>query len=256
MARTYEGPKWKLPEDHLVQVFHGCNPFTLPQILAEGFRGTLGSGMDEVQNIYGVIAPLAYCATNFTTATQYPEVGWTPPCEKGSDQFAVTGTRAATGCGMLVSTDGTYPLRCVLRCIMSSQDVIRRRSSSKQVATMPRCLWITHIIFFAVHPVLCSVQDRVAEVQHWQPADPEGAVAPNTATATCAAYLPVFFKDESLAGGVGRLEASEGSNTRDAQEQRERERREAWSVARASARSDEDDLAPCSGGYGTGVSAR
>ena len=67
--------------------------------------------------------------------------------------------------------DGTYPLRCVLRCLMSMNDQIWERPQTSQHATLPKCLWITHVIIYATHPCLTSSESYFTEAQRWIPKD-------------------------------------------------------------------------------------
>ena len=91
---------------------------------------------------------------------------------------------------------------------MNCDDAIWRKPETHQIATLPNRLWITHVIFYALHPGLSSAGDQLAEVQQWIPVSPELSITPQTLMATVPQALPAFF-NISLRGGVARHEASE-----------------------------------------------
>ena len=78
-ARARNAPKARLPAEEIIEVYHGANPFTVPQIWSQGLRGTNGTAWERVAQVYGVHVPLAYVSKKFSTAAYYPAVGYTGP---------------------------------------------------------------------------------------------------------------------------------------------------------------------------------
>ena len=67
----------------------------------------------------------------------------------------------------LIATDGTYPMRCVVRAIVDPASILGTRSDGKSTYLLPCQIHITHIIFCAypascLHPYQRTIQCRSA----------------------------------------------------------------------------------------------
>jgi hypothetical protein len=80
--------------------------------MCEGLRPSLGAGAENLLAHYGMKVPGVHVAKSFTEATAPPMTITTGPVEawKGYHPKAVAG-------GTVIATDGTSPLRAILRYV-------------------------------------------------------------------------------------------------------------------------------------------
>ena len=195
------------PMDHtnFVEVFHGTSPHFAAALIAKGFFPSYSEVSGEVAEVYGVHVPLVHVSTQLSTAIQYPTQKRTPPCAKDSEQYRVTQDVNPTPAGYMVSNDGTYPIRCVMRCVMNKWDFVWKKGVNG--ATFPDCIWCTHFIFIAVHPTQTCRADLAAQVQCWQPYNPEAAVKAPAIFSTAPAFTDTYFSLPEEGKDVIREEA-------------------------------------------------
>ena len=140
-------PKYELKE-HVREYYHGCDPHVLSRILSEGFRPTLGEGVDDLRACYGVPVPGVYVSNEFDMAQWFPCMPTTGPIKLSAEE-----PEAEYAGGSLVATDGAFPLRCVIRALANSHHHVWRKP--KYTATFrPEDIFITHVYWYAVRPEL------------------------------------------------------------------------------------------------------
>ena len=103
--------------------------------------------MDHLHSHFGVPVPGVYVANNYRTALQYPIASTARP--------GYGGCKPGISGGTVIAHDGTYPMRCVLRCLALPTNQLWHSTRTRQSLFMPQHLYITHIIFHAVHPEIC-----------------------------------------------------------------------------------------------------
>ena len=127
--------------------YHGASPTTLLAMWDDGFRTCLGAGADQLHEHVSMAVPGVYMANNYRSALQYPMTS--------TSRANTGGYRGGTSGGTLLAEDGTYPMRCVIRCLASPHHQLWHSTKTKQSLFMPSSVHITHIIFQAVHPEIC-----------------------------------------------------------------------------------------------------
>ena len=140
-------PKYELKE-HVREYYHGCDPHVLSRILSEGFRPTLGEGVDDLRACYGVPVPGVYVSNEFDMAQWFPCMPTTGPIKLSAEE-----EEAEYAGGSLVSTDGAFPLRCVIRVLADSRHYLWRKPKYSAMFR-PEDLFITHVYWYAVRPEL------------------------------------------------------------------------------------------------------
>ena len=124
----------------LKDFFHGTLPSRTMQMAELGPMPSMGAGASAIEKVFGLPAPLFYCA-EIETAKHYPMGPDFLACEKGDKSG-----------GQIVATDGTLPLRAVARVLTNPTRQVFSRSNQK--GFMPADVFITHFVFYAVRPQL------------------------------------------------------------------------------------------------------
>ena len=124
----------------LKDFFHGTLPSRTMQMAELGPMPSMGAGASAIEKVFGLPAPLFYCA-EIETAKHYPMGPEFLACEKGDKSG-----------GQIVATDGTLPLRAVARVLANPARQVFSRSNQK--GFMPADIFITHFVFYAVRPAL------------------------------------------------------------------------------------------------------
>ena len=119
----------------------------IARILSEGFRPTLGEGVDDLRACYGVPVPGVYLSPEFDMAQWFPCSPTTGPITlEGEPEAEYAG-------GSLIATDGAFPLCAVIRVIANTNVHLWRKPKYTSLYK-PEDLFITHVYWYAVRPEL------------------------------------------------------------------------------------------------------
>ena len=131
--------KYKL-KNGVREFYHGCDPFMLAKILSEGLKPPLGEGAGELRACYGVPVPGVYLSPTFEMAQWFPCSPTTGPIKLPKED------EAEYAGGSLISTDGAFPLRAVIR-VIAHESISLRRNPGYTYLYKPESLFIKHVFW-------------------------------------------------------------------------------------------------------------
>ena len=177
----------------LLDYYHGTAAENLPLMCAHGIKPVIGAGSDYLLTFFGMAVPAVYVAESLKVATTYPIYETTGQVEVGGSSY-----KAGLPGGTLLAEDGSYPMRAVLRFVALPQNKLWNRGHN-QTAFMPQDLFCTHMILYAVSPMLvhqvhiqrtsldnlpqvdwCEIEVRggmSTEADHWVNSAPSGSMS-------------------------------------------------------------------------------
>ena len=126
---------------HVLDLYHGTSPMSLPDIMSAGLKPTLGAGCDALEAHYGITVPGVYLAKSWCVASTYPINPTTG---------RITESKSGISGGTRVAVDGSPPMRAVVRCIADTSRTLWHRGSNQSLFK-PEDLFITHVFLYAVH---------------------------------------------------------------------------------------------------------
>ena len=138
-------------EGNLSEYWHGTTCYALARgIIRDGLKPTLGAGGSQAEEAWGVQIPMVYLSRIQDTAAYYP-------MHNGLMYNTGTGKETRSG-GEIISRDGTPPLRAMVRvqAIDSYQLWHRKVKNNDQRAFRPQDLYISHIMFYALPPIMSA----------------------------------------------------------------------------------------------------
>jgi hypothetical protein len=127
---------------NVLDYYCGTYAETSPAILSAGPRPTLGAGAELLLTHYGMEIPGLYVAKALHVATTYPMPCITGEVVIGGDRFHGDGVAGGT----VIASDGTSPLRAVLRCVAPAERQLWHRGS-KQALFMPEGMYCNRLVF-------------------------------------------------------------------------------------------------------------
>lgn len=138
-------------EGNLSEYWHGTTCYALAKgIIRDGLKPTLGAGGSQAEEAWGVQCPMVYLSKIQDTAAYYP-------MHNGLMYNTGRGKETRSG-GEIISRDGTPPLRAMVRvqAIDSYQLWHRKVKNNDQRAFRPQDLYISHIMFYALPPIMSA----------------------------------------------------------------------------------------------------
>ena len=146
-------PKWP---GETADYYHGTTGHSLLRgIIRKGLKPTFGAGEASTQTAWGQGTPMVYLSRLVECACYYPlhEGMWT------EEKLTVNGhCYGKPSGGEIIARDGTPPIRVVLRCISQNtkQPWHKRDGPNDQRGFMPKHVYISHIMIYAMPPNLVS----------------------------------------------------------------------------------------------------
>ena len=160
-------PEW---HGETAQYYHGATTHSLLRgIIRDGLKPTFGAGGGTTARAWGQNTPMVYLSKLLECACFYPNHDAMHAAEPYMNYGVPWG-------GEVISRDGTPPIRVVLRCISMSTKQLwhKRHKLNHQRGFMPKHVYISHIVFYALPPFMASASHLHTT---WQMYTPKGHVA-------------------------------------------------------------------------------
>jgi len=141
----------------------------------------IGAGSDAVHRQFGCPVPVVYASKRVETACTYPIASTT--IGNKHNRWGIAG-------GALIATDGTHPMRAVIRVLANKKNYIWKKSDGSQIAFRPQDLHITHIIFYGLPAEYVNKNDVMHETKYRTMTDQEGVSLLRAAPAFKATCFP------------------------------------------------------------------
>ena len=135
-------------DSDVMEIYHGCSVKALPFIVANGFKPTIGTGCDALEEHFGLPTAGTFFTGSWKCASNYPMTATTG---KSSKHNSISG-------GTLIDDLGTYPMRAVIRCLAKKSDYLwhkKQTNGEYQYIYRPQDVYMTHISLYAVGASLC-----------------------------------------------------------------------------------------------------
>ena len=142
-------PNWP---GETAQYYHGTTTHSLLRgIIRNGLKPTFGAGGETTARARGQNTPMVYLSKLLECACFYPSHDATHAMNPYKDYGRPWG-------GEIISRDGTPPIRVVLRCIsMNTKQLWHKHyKSNGQRGFMPKHVYISHIMIYALPPFMAS----------------------------------------------------------------------------------------------------
>ena len=136
----------------VAQYYHGTTAHNLLRgIIRDGLKPMFGSGGDTTARAWGQNTPMVYLSNLLECACFYPNHDTTYAAGPYKNYGRPWG-------GEIISRDGTPPIRVVLRCILMNTRQLwhKHKKGNDQRGFMPKHVYISHIIFYALPPYMAS----------------------------------------------------------------------------------------------------
>ena len=156
-------PKELLNQDHdpnwpgeTTVYYHGTTAHNLLRgIIRDGLKPSFGAGADAAATAWGVKTPMVYLSRSLECASNYPCHYPILSADKYDNQDVPPG-------GEIISRDGTPPIRVMLQCIsLNTRQLWHKKvKSNDQRGFMPKYVYISHIIFYALPPNFAASGQR------------------------------------------------------------------------------------------------
>jgi len=128
--------------------YHGTTAHNLLRgIIRDGLKPSFGAGADATATTWGVKTPMVYLSRSLECASNYPCHYPILSADKYDNQDVPPG-------GEIISRDGTPPIRVMLQCISLNTRQLwhKKAKANDQRGFMPKYVYISHIIFYALPP--------------------------------------------------------------------------------------------------------
>ena len=134
------------------QYYHGTTTHSLLRgIIRNGLKPKFGAGGETTARAWGQNTPMVYLSKLLECACFFPSHDATHAMNPYKDYTRLPG-------GEIISRDGTPPIRVVLRCIsMNAKQLWHKHyKSNDQRGFMPKHVYISHIMIYALPPFMAS----------------------------------------------------------------------------------------------------
>ena len=142
-------PEWT---GEITEYYHGTTAHNLIRgIIRDGLKPSYGAGAGATEAAWGVRTPMVYLSNSLDSASYYPNYDTLT----ATDKFENFGKPCG---GEIISRDGTPPIRVMLKCISINTRQLWHKHTKKsdQRGFMPKYVYISHIIFYALPPCMAS----------------------------------------------------------------------------------------------------